>query len=300
MRPDFLTNIIPRERIFFEEPMAHHTSLRVGGPAEVLVMPRTEAELVRAVAELRRKGVPFHVIGRGSNLLVSDSGVRGVIVVVANGTVDPHEDDMLRVGAGVPLSTLYEEAAYRGFTGLEFLSGIPGTLGGAITMNAGAYGHEIGEYVAGVRLLDQRGNITAVPALWMQFGYRTSVVQKRELIVLSADLQLPRGDVEQSRREAARLRQLRKDKQPLDYPSAGSTFRRPADNFAGALIEQCGLKGARIGGAMVSPKHAGFIINADHASASDIYRLIGRVRDVVREQTGIVLEPEVKLLGDFG
>lgn len=280
--------------------MAHHTSLRVGGPAEVLVMPRTEAELVRAVAELRRKGVPFHVIGRGSNLLVSDSGVRGVIVVVANGTVDPHEDDMLRVGAGVPLSTLYEEAAYRGFTGLEFLSGIPGTLGGAITMNAGAYGHEIGEYVAGVRLLDQRGNITAVPALWMQFGYRTSVVQKRELIVLSADLQLPRGDVEQSRREAARLRQLRKDKQPLDYPSAGSTFRRPADNFAGALIEQCGLKGARIGGAMVSPKHAGFIINADHASASDIYRLIGRVRDVVREQTGIVLEPEVKLLGDFG
>lgn len=299
MRDDFLTDIIRAGRIFFKAPMASYTSFRVGGPAEMLAVPDSEEELIGAVSLLHEKRVPFHVIGKGTNLLVSDDGVKGVVLVVSGGTIRFGEECTVRVDAGVPLSRLYEEAVFHGFTGLEFLSGIPGTLGGAVAMNAGAYGSEMKDVVSSVRLLDYRGNVTQVPAPWMQFGYRTSVVQKRDLIVLSADLTLERGDVEQSRRRAAQLRQQRRDKQPLDLPSAGSTFRRPAKGYASQLIDQCGLKGARTGGAMVSPKHAGFIVNADSASAQDIYRLIREVRDAVANATGITLEPEVKFLGDF-
>lgn len=299
MRPDALTDIIPRERMLFNESMANHTSFRVGGPADVVVLPDSEEELIRSVDVLRASRIPYHVIGRGTNLLVSDSGIRGVVILLTGGRVTSTDNGLLRVDAAVPLNRLYEESAFRGFVGLEFLSGIPGTLGGAVTMNAGAYGREMKDVVAAVRLLDAAGNVTSVPARWMQFGYRTSVVQRRDLIVLSADLQLTRGDVEESRRHAAALRQKRRDKQPLEYPSAGSTFKRPQNGFAGALIEQCGLKGARVGGAMVSPKHAGFIVNADNASASDIYRLIHDVQNAVAAATGITLDPEVKFLGEF-
>lgn len=299
MRPDFLTDIIPRDRIYFEEPMARHTSFRTGGPAEVFLSPQTERELVDSVADLRKKRVPFQVIGKGTNLLVSDEGVRGVVICINSGELEVLEDGTLRVGAGLSLRKLYEKAVQLGYTGLEFASGIPGTLGGGITMNAGAYGHELRELVKNVRLLDHAGNISSVPNAWMQFEYRTSVVQMRDLIVLSADLQLPRGDVEESRRTAEDLDRRRKNSQPLDVPSAGSTFRRPPGAFAGPLIESCGLKGACVGGAMVSPKHAGFIVNADNASAADIYRLISEVRNTVHLMTGYILEPEVKFLGEF-
>lgn len=299
MQSDFLTDIIAPSRMYFDEPMSHHTSFQAGGPAEILLIPEGEEELVRSVEVLREKGIPFEVIGRGTNLLVSDSGVPGVVIVVSGGSIRCAKNGKVHADAGVPLSKLYEETVYRGLVGLEFLSGIPGTLGGAVAMNAGAYGSEIKDVVSSVRVLDLDGRVRDIPAEKMQFAYRSSSAQKDGLVILGATLQLSPGDTEASRRRAAELRQKRKDRQPLDVPSAGSTFKRPKHGYASQLIDMCGLKGARTGGAMVSEKHAGFIVNADRASAQDIYRLIREVRDVVANATGITLEPEVKFLGRF-
>lgn len=279
--------------------MRLHTSFRVGGPAEVLVMPRDENETALVLREVRRAGIPFIVIGKGTNLLVSDKGIRGTVIVLSGGDIELLDNGLVRAGAGVLLRHLCEQTLMMGLTGLEFAAGIPGTVGGAVAMNAGAYGGEIADIVRSVRLIDSDGNISDVPGAWMQFGYRSSVIQRRDLTVLSADIELKDGDILEGRRTRDELLERRRKRQPLELPSAGSTFKRPEGAYAGTLIQSCGLKGARVGGAMVSPKHAGFIVNADNASASDIYRLIREVRDVVYGSTGFTLEPEVKFLGEF-
>ena len=299
MERAFLEDIVPTDRVRFDEPMRSHTSFRVGGPADAVVTPRTETEALDIIRAVRRAGVPFIVIGKGTNLLVSDRGIRGVVVILSGGRIDPLDDGLLRAEAGVSLRQLCEHALTMGLTGLEFAAGIPGSVGGAVTMNAGAYGGEMSHVVRSVRLMHRDGNVRTVPGSEMQFGYRTSIVQESGAVVLSADFALRPGDRLEGRRTRDELLARRRRMQPLELPSAGSTFRRPRGAYAGMLIQSCGLRGARIGGAMVSPKHAGFIVNADNASASDIYRLIREVRDVVYRETGFTLEPEVKILGEF-
>lgn len=284
--------------ILENEPLSRHTSFRTGGPARWLAAPGSEADLLRLLDAAEKAGIRHAVIGRGSNLLASDSGYEGLIAKVTYGGVQP-EDGFLRAGAGISLGRLFEEALSAGFTGLEFAAGIPGSLGGAVVMNAGAYGGEMRDVVRSVRWLRPDGAVEEVPAESLRFGYRTSRFASDGGTVLSVLLDLPRGDAAASRSRQAELMERRRSRQPLEMPSAGSTFKRPPGQFAGALIESCGLKGARVGGAAVSRKHAGFIVNTGDATSTDVWRLIREVRRAVLAQTGIALEPEVKLLGDF-
>lgn len=298
MRPDFLYDVVEAGRILENEPMSEHTSFRVGGPADIYVEAASESELLSIIERLRERDVPFLVIGQGSNLLVSDQGYRGAIVRCRMERAWV-EAGRLHAQAGTSLKALYETALDAGLVGLEFASGIPGSLGGAITMNAGAYGGELKDVVETVRVLDAKGCARGIPADEMGFGYRTSNVEKEGLTVLGAILQLHKGDTDASRMRAGELAAARRAKQPLTLPSAGSTFRRPPGNFAGTLIQSCGLKGASVGGAQVSAKHAGFIVNAGGATAADIWALIREVQSTVQVMTGIRLEPEVRFVGTF-
>ncbi|MBD5560267.1 MAG: UDP-N-acetylmuramate dehydrogenase [Clostridia bacterium] len=280
------------------EPLAGYTSFRTGGPARWLAQPADEAELLALLDFAEQNSLPHTVIGRGSNLLAADAGYDGLVIRVAYGSAAA-EGPLLRADAGIRLGHLFELALEQGFTGLEFAAGIPGSLGGAIFMNAGAYGGEMKDVVHSVRWREPGGRIHEMPLSDLQFGYRTSRFSTEGGTVLSVLFSLPRGDTAQSRLRQAELMQRRRDRQPLDLPSAGSTFKRPPGAFAGPLIEACGLRGARIGGAAVSHKHAGFVVNDEGACSADIYRLIQEVRRTVEAETGITLEPEVRLLGDF-
>lgn len=281
------------------EPMKKHTSFRVGGPADWFVMPENAEELKDILSECREKGADWYVIGNGSNLLVSDEGFRGVIISTeAFGGIQITGTTM-KAGAGVLLSKLASTACREGLAGLEFASGIPGSVGGAVIMNAGAYGSEIRDILISATVLDANGTIHRMKRDELELGYRTSAVARDGLVVLEAEFSLERGEISEIRGKMDELAMRRKVKQPLKYPSAGSTFKRPAGYFAGKLIEDAGLKGFSVGGAEVSDKHAGFVINKGNASAADIYRLCCEVQKRVLEHTGIKLELEVKLLGDF-
>jgi len=282
------------------ESMARRTTFQTGGPAALFLMPETELQLIDCVRYLREQNYPYTVIGRGSNLLVSDGGYQGAIISVSqwlNGIVI--DGQTVTAQAGASLKTIAMTAISAGLAGLEFAAGIPGTLGGGICMNAGAYDGELKDYVQSVRVLTQNGEVKEYAAEQMQFAYRSSVLQKDGGIVLSARFHLPLGDSAASTQRVNELNQRRRDKQPLEHPSAGSTFKRPPGQYAGALIEKCGLKGVEIGGAQVSPKHAGFIINTGKATSDDIYRLIRRVKEEVFAQEGVELVPEVHFLGEF-
>lgn len=298
MNLSFLEDVLPPVLVHYCEPLAAHTAFRIGGPAQALVEPQTEAQLCHVVTLLREKGVPFFVIGRGSNLLVSDEGFDGVIIKIRLETV-ALDGDFLWAGAGLSLRKLYERALEHGFTGLEFAAGIPGSVGGAVYMNAGAYGGEMKDVLHSVRALTSTGQVKELGAEELGLAYRKSTVEAQGLILLSASFRLTQGDRSASRLLAERLMERRRSRQPLEYPSAGSTFKRPPGHYAGTLIESCGLKGASCGGACVSRKHAGFVINADHATAADVSRLIGEVRHTVMLLTGITLEPEVQSVGIF-
>lgn len=282
------------------EPMSAHTTFKTGGAVDLMLFPDREESLVSIFHILRDAQVPYYVIGRGSNLLVSDKGLHGVVIKLADrmGKVFVQRNKVI-AQAGASLHTVCMEAVRAGLSGLEFASGIPGTLGGAVAMNAGAYGNEIGDFITSVHVLDQNCDILCLSAKDLMFSYRHSIVAEQKLIVLSAEFYLPEGDAQESIQKISELNARRREKQPLNYPSAGSTFKRPQGHFAGALIEQCGLKGFSIGGAQVSEKHAGFIINTGNACSRDIYELILYVQNIVLEQTGVLLEPEVKMLGDF-
>ena len=283
-----------------DEPMAAHTTFKTGGPVELMLLPHTEEEVAGVLYDLRQEGIPFVVIGRGSNLLVSDEGLQGAVVKLAD-RFDSISIERNRIFAqsGAHLKLLCMEAIRAGLAGLEFAGGIPGCVGGAVCMNAGAYDGEIRDFFTSARVLTPEFEIIDIPASDMQFGYRHSVIFEKNHVVLGAAFTLPDGDPEASLSKMNGFNVRRREKQPLEYPSAGSTFKRPKGNFAGTLIEKCGLKGYMIGGAQVSEKHAGFIINAKDASSRDIYELILYVKHTVEERTGVIMEPEVRLLGKF-
>ncbi len=282
------------------EPLRNHTTFKTGGPADVVYLPKNADEVRRIIAYAWETGTPFYVMGRGSNLLVSDKGFRGIIVKLADGFSDIRIDGTcVYADAGASLRDVAQKSIEAGLAGLEFAGGIPGALGGGVSMNAGAYGGELKDFISQVRVLAPDGELKDLACKDMRFAYRTSAVQTDGLIVLGAVFSLQEGSRDKSMQKLAELNQRRRDCQPLSYPSAGSTFKRPPGYFAGSLIEQCGLKGCAVGGAMVSDKHAGFIINTGNATSSDIHALIRRVQNEVAQKTGVKLETEVKMIGDF-
>ena len=287
----------PRARVLENEPLARHTTFRVGGPADVLFLPESAEELRRAMELAREAGEDCLVIGNGSNLLVRDGGVRGLVIKLAGPMSGISvEGNSIRAQAGASLSQVSRAALQASLTGLEFASGIPGSLGGALAMNAGAYGGELSQVVReATALLD--GEVRTLSREELAMGYRTSRLLREGGIVLSAVLDLKEGDASEIAETMDELNRRRREKQPLSFPSAGSTFKRPEGYFAGALIEQAGLKGYAIGGAQVSEKHAGFLINRGGATASDLLRLIEYVQERVYAQSGVRLETEVRICG---
>lgn len=294
--------------ILKDEPMSRHTTFRTGGRADCYIIPRNTRELAGLIKYFELNGIAYFVIGNGSNLLVSDDGFRGAVIDIGRNdgtefTMLGYEwqDDRLYMdaGAGCLLSAAGRIAAGIGATGFEALSGIPGCIGGACIMNAGAYGSEMKDVVKSVVTVSRRGEIKELSADEISFRYRGSSLMDEGLIVARAQLVLERGEKESIESRMEELQQQRREKQPLEFPSAGSTFKRPEGHFAGKLISDAGLKGLSIGGAQVSEKHAGFIINKEGASSSDIYSLIKAVQQRVYEEYGIKLETEVRLLGKF-
>ncbi|TAH56890.1 MAG: UDP-N-acetylmuramate dehydrogenase [Methanosarcina mazei] len=287
-------------QILYNEPMKNHTSFKLGGPAEKFIEPKDTTELIEAIKSLREQDIPYYIIGNGSNLLISDKGLKGAIVKIGDsfGSVSINED-LIIAESGVLLSTLSKMAAREGLTGLEFASGIPGALGGAVTMNAGAYGGEMKDVIEWVEVLDKDLNIKRLKNDEMKFMYRKSVIEPGKLIVLRCCIRLKKGNREAINSRMAELAEKRKSKQPINLPSAGSTFKRPEGYFAGKLIEDAGLKGFSIGGAQVSTLHCGFVVNNGDATAKDVYDLIRHVQKTVFEKFNVMLEPEVKILGEF-
>ena len=295
-----LAEILPEERIKTEEPMQMHTTFRVGGPADYFLMPQTPQEVQKVVSLCKEEGMPFYVIGNGSNLLVSDQGYRGVILqLYRNMSRIQVEGTVIRAQAGALLSAIAARAYENHLTGFEFAAGIPGTIGGATVMNAGAYGGEMKDVLLRVTVLSPEGELLSIVKEEMELGYRTSVISKKGYITLEAEIGLSPGKQEEIKARMDDLRIRRTTKQPLEYPSAGSTFKRPEGYFAGKLIQDCGLAGYQVGGAQVSEKHCGFVINKEHATAADIDALMRQVSAKVKEQFGVTLEPEVKKLGVF-
>ena len=286
--------------VLTDEPMSRHTTFRIGGNADVFVTPRNIMQTVEVLRIVQESGFPFFVIGNGSNLLVSDSGYRGIVVRIFRGMSDIRVDgDLIEAEAGASLSSVAAEARESSLTGFEFASRIPGTLGGAVVMHAGAHGGEVKDAVKSAKVLTREGEVITLTADELAFGYRTSIIQKEDYVVLSAEIRLRRGEQDAIRARMKELQERRISKQPLEYPSAGSTFKRPEGYFAGKLIDDAGLRGFRVGDAMVSDKHCGFVINTGAASASDVRSLMRQVSERVYENSGVRLEPEVRFLGNF-
>lgn len=281
------------------EPMKAHTSFRIGGPADILVIPSDANQLEKVVKEARTEGIPLTIIGNGSNVLVKDKGIRGVVVKLGNALRSMEcRGDKLNAEAGVSLAAIANKAAACGLTGLEFAVGIPGSLGGAVFMNAGAYDGEMRKVVAQVTVLTVEGKIEVLSNEDLEFGYRHSSIQDNGAIIISVEMQLAKGDINEIRAKMADFTKRRTTKQPLDIPNAGSMFRRPPGYYAGTLIEEAGLKGYMVGDAQVSTKHAGFVVNVGNATAADVLRLIGEVQDKVYAHAGVRLEPEVRIYGE--
>lgn len=296
---DKLNNVIAKDSILIDEPMSRHTTFRVGGPADFFVTPKAKEEVRDVIRICKEAGMLYYIIGNGSNLLVSDAGYRGVIVQIYKEMNEVKvEGDLVKAQAGALLSGIAAKALGAELSGFEFASGIPGTIGGACVMNAGAYGGEMKDVMESVTVLTGEGKIIELGRNELELGYRTSVIAKKGYIVLGAVLKLERGDGEKIKTYMDELKEKRVTKQPLEYPSAGSTFKRPEGYFAGKLIEDAGLRGFQVGGAQVSEKHCGFVINRDHATAADIMELMRQVQIRVKENSGVDLEPEVKRLGD--
>ncbi len=279
------------------EPLARHTSFQIGGPAALFCTPQSQEQLVQAVKLLHDAGQRYYILGRGSNLLFSDAGFDGVILST---TVIPPviqvEGDCITASAGASLKEVCEAALAHGLTGLEFAYGIPGSIGGAVYMNAGAYGGETRDVLAQVEFLDDEGQVRSLPADQLELGYRTSIFARTGWCVLKASMRLRPGDPQAIRAKMEDLMQRRREKQPLEYPSAGSAFKRPEGAFAGGLIDQCGLRGFRVGDAAISEKHCGFIVNLGHATCADVLELARQVSEKVKQDTGFVLEKEIRVV----
>ena len=290
--------------ILKDEPMSAHTTFRIGGPADYFVVPEDAASLGRGVALCRAEGVDYFITGNGSNLLVGDGGYRGVVFHICHTMDDVAYEEkgtelLVEAGAGVMLSSLARQVSSKGYTGFEYATGIPGTLGGGVTMNAGAYGGEISDNLLWAELMDETGAVLRLERDRLKLSYRHSVMMEQSLVVLRAGFSFTKGDAMAITQKVAELSRSRKEMQPLEYPSAGSTFKRPEGYFAGKLIQDCGLKGFRVGDAMVSEKHSGFVINVGHATAADVMTLIRHVQQEVDRQFCVRIEPEVRMIGEF-
>lgn len=294
-----LLNILEEDSIKVDEPMKKHISFKVGGPADFLLNPKTEVELSNIVKFADEKNIPFIVIGNGSNLLVKDGGIRGIVIELSDNFNNYEvKGNVLKAQSGALLSILGRYALKNSLTGLEFAAGIPGTLGGALAMNAGAYGGEMKQVVKSVKLMDRKGNIFELSNEEMKFEYRRSILTTKDYIVLSAIIELQSGNPDEIKETMVDYANRRSTKQPLNFPSAGSTFKRPEGYFAAKLIDDCGLRGLSLRGAQVSDKHCGFVINPGEATAKDILDLIFIVKSTVNAKFGIMLEEEVKILGE--
>lgn len=282
-----------------QEPMAKHTSFRIGGPADVLAQPADEAELAALLKRAAEHAVPVTLIGNGSNLLVRDKGIRGLVIKLSNSfSYMKALGNELTFGSGISLAMASKKAASLSLSGLEFAVGIPGTIGGAVYMNAGAYDGEMAKVVTSVRVMDREGKISELKASELDFAYRHTALQNSGLIVTSVTCVLQPGEADAIAAKMADFSQRRISKQPLELPSAGSMFKRPPGYFAGTLIDQTGLKGYTVGGAQVSTKHAGFVVNVGGATAQDVLQLISDVQSKVFAAHGVRLEPEVLVLGE--
>lgn len=290
---------IPEEQILLNESMKKHTSFRIGGPADIMVVPHDTEQVKTAIEIFKAHNIPYFIMGRGSNLLVRDKGIRGGVIKLADGFSKAKVTDrQIQAQAGILLSSLSNLALRAELTGLEFASGIPGTLGGAVAMNAGAYGGEIKDVIEKVIVLDENQKVLSFTNSEMNFGYRKSIVQNTKMIVLEVYMTLEKGNYQESKEKIKELTKRRREKQPLNYPSAGSTFKRPVGYYAGKLIQDSGLKGMRVGNAQISELHSGFIINMGDATAEDVIKLIEKVKTRVYDRFGINLEPELKIIGE--
>jgi len=293
-----LIDIVGEGNIKYDEPMRNHTSFKVGGPADVLAVPGNACQLIEVFRLCGIKGVPVFVIGNGTNLVVRDKGIRGVVLKTANLNKFSVNGDILEAGAGTPLSEISDIALEHGLSGMEFASGIPGTLGGAVVMNAGAYGSEMRDVVMKTEYMDGSLEIKTAEGEYHRFGYRTSFIQEEGGIVLKSFLKLVKKDRSVIKAMTDELNARRKRAQPLEYPSAGSVFKRPEGYYTGKLIEECGLKGFSIGGAQISAKHCGFIVNTGGAAAKDIIDLIAYMQEAVKARFGVSLQTEIKIVGE--
>ncbi len=296
---DSIYEIIDRENVKLDEPMKNHTTFRIGGNAEVFAQVAT-SEIADLIKLCKVNNVPYVILGNGSNVLVGDKGVKGVVISVGNrmSSIEVENDEVF-AEAGALLSQVANMAATESLTGMEFAAGIPGSIGGAVLMNAGAYGGEIKDILVSVKLLTEDGEIVERLAKDLDLSYRHSAIMSEGGVVLSARLKLKKGDEVEIRKTMTELKEKRVEKQPLNYPSAGSTFKRPEGYFAAKLIDDCGLRGYRVGGAQVSEKHCGFVVNVGNATASDVLNVMKDVNDKVKSAVNVELEPEVRMIGEF-
>ena len=295
-----LKNILGDEGVKVEEAMSRHTSFKVGGNAQIFLEPKDEKALQSLLKFINAEKIDYYIIGNGSNMLVSDKGYKGIIISMLKFTSPSLiENESITISAGKTLKELTELACENSLSGLEFAYGIPGSVGGAVFMNAGAYDGEIKEVLDKVKVMDKEGNVLSLNAGELDLSYRHSNIEEKGYIVLEAKFNLKKADKSAIWEKMQELMARRIDKQPLNFPSAGSTFKRPEGYFAGKLIDDAGLRGYSIGGAKVSDKHCGFIVNADKASAKDVYALITYVRLKVKDRFGVELEPELRVLGEF-
>lgn len=285
--------------VLLNEPMKNHTSFKIGGPADVVIIPKDENQIVEAITLLRENNINFFIMGNGTNLLVKDGGLRCAVIKINEGLNKVHiGDNKIYCEAGALLTAVSKGVARKNLTGMEFANGIPGTIGGAVTMNAGAYGGEMKDIISKVRAIDKDNNIKEYSNSEMNFRYRGSRVLDEDLIVLSVELELESGDPVKIEEVMRDLTYKRTSKQPLELPSGGSTFKRPVGYFAGKLIEDSGLRGLRHGGAQISEKHCGFVVNVENASCKNVLELIRIVQKTVRDNYDVELETEIKLIGE--
>ena len=295
-----LEAILDMNSVYCQQSMANYTSFRVGGPAEYLVLPRDYSQVAQVITYCNKKGILWYVIGKGTNLLVSDHGLPGVVIAIEENLAEVRvAGTTITAQAGAALPRVSSIARASSLTGLEFASGIPGTVGGAVVMNAGAYDGEMKQVLQRAIAVTREGEFITYTAQQMELGYRTSIFQENGHIVLEAELELTEGDPETIKQKTNEFTRLRREKQPLDKASAGSTFKRPDGHYAGQLIEECSLRGHGLGGAKVSEKHCGFIINDNQATAQDIYNLIKKVQGEVKQKHGVDLHTEVRIWGEF-
>lgn len=293
-----LNNILGSENVEIDEPMKNHTSFKVGGPADILITPRNYDEVIKVIKLCNDEKLPYYIVGKGSNLLVKDGGFRGIIIKLTELNDIKVVDEKIIAQCGADLCSVSDSALKYSLTGFEFACGIPGTVGGAVTMNAGAYNGEISQVIESALVVDKKGNLLTLNNEELELGYRMSAIQKYGYTILEATFRLKKGEYDKIKERIEDLTRRRKEKQPLEFPSAGSTFKRPEGYFTGKLIEESNLKGYSIGGAQVSEKHAGFVVNKNNATAKDILNLIEHIQKTIKEKYNVELQPEVRIIGE--